>query len=47
MAEQFIVGQHPAEVAAEVGKMWSGGTAATIDLLGEHTFSHSEADHYA
>ena len=47
MAEQFIVGQHPADVAAEVGKMWRGGTAATIDLLGEHTFSHSEADRYA
>jgi RHH-type proline utilization regulon transcriptional repressor/proline dehydrogenase/delta 1-pyrroline-5-carboxylate dehydrogenase len=47
MARQFIVGSDPAEAAEELGRMWRGGTAATIDLLGEHTFSHSESDAYA
>lgn len=47
MAEQFIVGSDPNEVARELGEMWKGGTAATIDLLGEHTYSHREADVYA
>jgi RHH-type proline utilization regulon transcriptional repressor/proline dehydrogenase/delta 1-pyrroline-5-carboxylate dehydrogenase len=47
MASQFIVGSDPAEVARELKAMWEGGTAATIDLLGEHTYSHHEADAYA
>src|SRR5579875_1510059 len=47
MASQFIVGSDPAEVARELRAMWEGGTAATIDLLGEHTYSHHEADAYA
>ncbi len=47
MAEQFIVGSDPEEVAKQLGAMWLGGTAATIDLLGEHTYSHQEADVYA
>ena len=47
MAQQFIVGSDAAEVAAELRKLWIAGTAATIDLLGEHTYSHREADAYA
>jgi RHH-type proline utilization regulon transcriptional repressor/proline dehydrogenase/delta 1-pyrroline-5-carboxylate dehydrogenase len=47
MASQFIVGSDPAAVAETLGEMWRGGTAATIDLLGEHTYSHAEADAYA
>ena len=47
MARQFIVGTDPAEAAEELGRLWLGGTAATIDLLGEHTFSHAESDAYA
>lgn len=47
MASQFIVGSDPAEVGRELRQMWIGGTAATIDLLGEHTYSHREADAYA
>ncbi|MGH9303085.1 MAG: proline dehydrogenase family protein [Acidimicrobiales bacterium] len=47
MAAQFIVGTGPAETAAELGRLWQGGTAATVDLLGEHTHSHAEADRYA
>lgn len=47
MARQFIVGSDPGEAAVELGRLWRGGTAVTIDLLGEHTFSHSESDAYA
>ncbi|MGO8874882.1 MAG: proline dehydrogenase family protein, partial [Acidimicrobiales bacterium] len=47
MAAQFIVGSDPAQVGTALGEMWRGGTAATIDLLGEHTYSHREADTYA
>jgi RHH-type proline utilization regulon transcriptional repressor/proline dehydrogenase/delta 1-pyrroline-5-carboxylate dehydrogenase len=47
MAGQFIIGEDPAGVVGALGEMWRGGTAATIDLLGEHTHSHAEADHYA
>ena len=47
MASQFIVGSDPGEVGAALHQMWDSGTAATIDLLGEHTYSHREADVYA
>ncbi len=47
MAGQFIVGSDPWQVGIALGAMWRGGTAATIDLLGEHTYSHREADVYA
>ncbi|MGH9172070.1 MAG: proline dehydrogenase family protein [Acidimicrobiales bacterium] len=47
MAEQFIVGTDADEASEALGRMWRAGSAATIDLLGEHTFSHSEADQYA
>jgi RHH-type proline utilization regulon transcriptional repressor/proline dehydrogenase/delta 1-pyrroline-5-carboxylate dehydrogenase len=47
MAEQFIVGTDARQASEALGEMWRNGSAATIDLLGEHTFSHSEADAYA
>src|ERR1039458_2455171 len=47
MAEQFIVGTDPDATAAELRQLWAGGTAATVDLLGEHTVSHAEAGGYA
>jgi RHH-type proline utilization regulon transcriptional repressor/proline dehydrogenase/delta 1-pyrroline-5-carboxylate dehydrogenase len=47
MARQFVVGTEPADVAAAVGSMWAAGTAATVDLLGEHTYSDAEAARYA
>jgi RHH-type transcriptional regulator, proline utilization regulon repressor / proline dehydrogenase / delta 1-pyrroline-5-carboxylate dehydrogenase len=47
MAQQFIVGTDPEEASAALGTLWRNRTAATIDLLGEHTFSHSEAAAYA
>ncbi|HKH88299.1 MAG TPA: proline dehydrogenase family protein, partial [Acidimicrobiales bacterium] len=47
MAGQFIVGTNPAEASRSLATMWRHDTAAVIDLLGEHTLSHSEADVYA
>ena len=46
MARQFVVGTAPQEVASAVGRMWGEGTAATVDLLGEHTHSDAEAARY-
>lgn len=47
MAHQFILGTDAEEVSRAVGALWAGGTAATVDLLGEHTHSDGEADAYA
>ena len=47
MARQFIIGTEPDEVSSAAGRMWAGGTAATVDLLGEHTYSGAEAVRYA
>jgi RHH-type proline utilization regulon transcriptional repressor/proline dehydrogenase/delta 1-pyrroline-5-carboxylate dehydrogenase len=47
MAGQFIVGTDPAAASRSLAAMWRDNTAAVIDLLGEHTLSHSEADTYA
>ncbi|MGH9188239.1 MAG: proline dehydrogenase family protein [Acidimicrobiales bacterium] len=46
MAEQFIVGQSPAEAVAGLHELWRRGSAHTIDLLGEKTVVQSEADRY-
>ncbi|MGK2950601.1 MAG: proline dehydrogenase family protein [Acidimicrobiales bacterium] len=46
MAEQFIVGETPAEAVAELHALWRGGSAATVDLLGEKTVVAREADRY-
>jgi RHH-type transcriptional regulator, proline utilization regulon repressor / proline dehydrogenase / delta 1-pyrroline-5-carboxylate dehydrogenase len=47
MARQFIIGSDAEEVARAVGELWGRRTGATVDVLGEHTFSESEADRYA
>src|SRR5579884_563963 len=47
MARQFVIGTEPEEVAEAVGGMWASGSAATVDLLGEHTHSDAEAARYA
>ena len=46
MAEQFIVGSTPAEAVAGLHDLWRGGSAATVDLLGEKTVVAREADRY-
>ncbi|MGD0982569.1 MAG: proline dehydrogenase family protein [Acidimicrobiales bacterium] len=47
MATQFIVAADAAGTARQLGSLWQRGRAATVDLLGEHTHSHAEADRYA
>ncbi|MDE3087591.1 MAG: proline dehydrogenase family protein, partial [Acidobacteriota bacterium] len=47
MARQFVAGVEPEDVATAVGAMWARGTAATVDLLGEHTHSDTEGARYA
>ena len=44
MASQFIVGTDSASASRELERLWRNNTATTIDLLGEHTLSPSEAD---
>ncbi|MEX2292234.1 MAG: proline dehydrogenase family protein [Acidimicrobiales bacterium] len=46
MAEQFIVGETPAEAVDELHGLWRSGSAATVDLLGEKTVVSAEADRY-
>ncbi len=46
MAQQFIVGETPAEAVAELHTLWRTGSAATVDLLGEKTIVATEADRY-
>ena len=47
MATQFIVASDAATTATKLEALWRRGRAATVDLLGEHTHSHAEADRYA
>jgi len=47
MARQFIIGTSPQEAVGRLHDLWKLGSAATVDLLGEHTFSEAEADRYA
>jgi RHH-type proline utilization regulon transcriptional repressor/proline dehydrogenase/delta 1-pyrroline-5-carboxylate dehydrogenase len=47
MAEQFIVGQTPAEAVEGLHRLWKSGSAFTVDLLGEKTVVATEADRYA
>jgi RHH-type proline utilization regulon transcriptional repressor/proline dehydrogenase/delta 1-pyrroline-5-carboxylate dehydrogenase len=46
MAQQFIVGETPAEAVAGLHALWRSGSAATVDLLGEKTVVAREADRY-
>ncbi len=47
MAQQFIIGTDPDETAEACSALWRRHTAATVDVLGEHTHSEAEADRYA
>ncbi len=47
VAEQFIVGQSPAEAVPGLGRLWAKGRASTVDLLGEKTLTEADADRYA
>ena len=47
MAEQFIVGEGPAEAVEGLHRLWREGSAFTVDLLGEKTVTEDEADRYA
>ena len=47
VAEQFIVGQTPADAVAGLARLWAGGSASTVDLLGEKTLTEADADRYA
>lgn len=46
MAGRFIVGEDAADALPSVKKLWKGGTATSVDLLGEATVSETEADRY-
>jgi RHH-type proline utilization regulon transcriptional repressor/proline dehydrogenase/delta 1-pyrroline-5-carboxylate dehydrogenase len=47
MGTQFIAGTNPEDVARRVEWLWRRRTLATVDVLGEYTHSHEEADRYA
>ena len=47
VAEQFIVGQTPAEAVTGLRRLWTDGRASTVDLLGEKTLTEADADRYA
>ncbi len=47
MARQFIAGETPGAAVPRLTRLWRRGQASTVDLLGEHTVTEAEADHYA
>src|SRR5438445_597595 len=47
MAHRFIVADSPRSARGELGRLWSSGVAASLDLLGEATVTEAEADRYA
>ncbi len=46
MAGRFIVGEDAADALPAVRRLWKGGIATSMDLLGEATVSEAEADAY-
>jgi proline dehydrogenase len=46
MAHRFIAGASPREARGELRRLWRGGIASTVDLLGEATVTAPEADRY-
>ncbi len=46
MAKQFIVGEKTDEAVKNINKLRKEGFAAVVDVLGEATLSHKEADVY-
>jgi RHH-type proline utilization regulon transcriptional repressor/proline dehydrogenase/delta 1-pyrroline-5-carboxylate dehydrogenase len=47
MARQFIVGATPERALRGLLRLWDGGEAFTVDLLGEKVVADHEADRYA
>jgi proline dehydrogenase len=47
LAHRFIVGETPAAALGTLRKLWEGGVASSVDLLGEATVTEAEADRYA
>jgi RHH-type proline utilization regulon transcriptional repressor/proline dehydrogenase/delta 1-pyrroline-5-carboxylate dehydrogenase len=47
VAEQFIVGEGPAQAVDGLRRLWDEGSAFTVDLLGEKTVTDADADRYA
>jgi len=47
MGQRFIIAETPQKAIHELRKLHEAGFAFTVDLLGEATHSHSEADAYA
>jgi proline dehydrogenase len=47
MAHRFIVGETPAQALPTLSRLWDGGIANSVDLLGEATVTPQEADRYA
>lgn len=46
-ARRFIIAESIEAAAPVVGRLWNRGVAVSVDLLGEATVSHPEADSYA
>ncbi len=47
MAGRFIVGESVPDAAPALRRLWCGGVATTVDLLGEATVTHAEGQAYA
>ena len=47
MAHRFIVGESPKAALGTLRRLWDGGIASSVDLLGEATVTQAEADRYA
>ncbi|HEX4009755.1 MAG TPA: proline dehydrogenase family protein [Solirubrobacteraceae bacterium] len=47
LAHRFIIGETPAAALGTLRKLWDGGVASSVDLLGEATVTEAEADRYA
>jgi len=47
MAHRFIVGETPDAALPVLRKLWRSGQRVSVDLLGEATVTHAEADRYA
>jgi proline dehydrogenase len=47
LAHRFIVGESPRAALPAFRRLWDGGVASSVDLLGEATVTQAEADRYA
>jgi proline dehydrogenase len=47
LAHRFIIGETPVAALGTLRKLWDGGVASSVDLLGEATVTEAEADRYA